>query len=83
MQTEEKQHTSILEVQNLIAENVGKNICITLKNKNGKIMKEFVGEISSKYTSHFVLKTKINNSFINKSFSYVDFLTNELSIQIL
>ena len=81
MQTEEKQHASILEVQNFVNENIGKRIRILMKNKHGKLIKEFVGNIISKHTSHFVLRAEINNNFINKSFAYVDFLTDELSIE--
>ena len=83
MRTIEKQPVSISDIQTLLNENVNKQVCVVLKNKQGKKIKEFVGSVVNTYASHFVLRIKINNNFINKSFAYVDFLTNELSLEII
>ncbi|MBQ7797674.1 MAG: hypothetical protein IJ371_00945 [Clostridia bacterium] len=73
---------SIPEIKNLLTQNVGKKVRITESNKQGKVIKEFTGEIVNTYTSIFVISIKVNTKFLNKSFSYVEFLTNELSIEI-
>lgn len=74
---------SISEIKNLLTQNIGNKVRITESNKQGKIIREFIGEIVNTYTSIFVTKIKINTKFLTKSFSYVDFLTNELGIEIL
>lgn len=83
MNTTNNQSTTIQDVKSLIAENIGKNVRIRESNKQGKIINEFTGELIGTYVCFFVLKMKINECYIKKSFSYVDFLTNGLSIEIL
>jgi len=77
------QSTTIQDVKSLIANNIGKNISVTESNKQGKVINAFTGELVGTYDYFFVLKMKIKECYIKKSFSYVYFLTNELSIEIL
>ena len=83
MKTVEKNNINIEDVKNEIAMNIGKQIKIQESNKAGKKIKEFVGEIINAYASLFIVRVQIRNNFLNKSFSYVDFLTNELTFEIL
>ena len=77
------QSTTIQDVKSLITNNIGKNIRVTESNKQGKVINAFTGELVGTYDYFFVLKMKIKECYIKKSFSYVYFLTNELSIEIL
>ena len=83
MKTIEKNNISIEDVKNEITLNVGKKIKILENNRQGKKVKEFFGEILNAYASLFIVKVKIRENYLNKSFSYVDFLTNELTFEIL
>lgn len=83
MKTVEKSNINIEDVKNEISENVGKQILIKESNRAGKKIKEYSGIILNAYASLFLVKVEIRASYINKSFSYVDFLTNELTFEIL
>ena len=83
MRTLEKQPISVCEIQSFVNENISKKVCISTKNKQGKTINEFVGTITESYASHFIIKTQIGSNYINKSFAYVDFLTNELHMEIV
>ncbi|MBQ9795815.1 MAG: Veg family protein [Clostridia bacterium] len=81
MKTIEKLNIEDVKIE--IKQNIGQIIKIQESNKAGKKVKEYSGVILSAYDSLFIVKVQIRNNFLNKSFSYVDFLTNELSFEIL
>ena len=83
MKTNEKISVNIEDVKNEITSNIGKQIIIKEYNKQGKLIKQFNGEILNSYDNLFLVKVKINNSSLNKSFSFIDFLTNELKYEII
>ena len=83
MKTVERNNINIEDVKNEVKQNIGTQIKIYSNNKNGKRVKEYIGEILSAYDSLFIVKVQIRNNFLNKSFSYVDFLTNEMTYLIL
>ncbi|MBO5954679.1 MAG: Veg family protein [Clostridia bacterium] len=82
MKTSEKSNISIEDVKSEISENVGKQIIIKESNRQGKKIKEYKGIILNAYASLFIVRVQIRENFLNKSFSYVDFLTNELTFEI-
>lgn len=81
--TSNNQTIIIQDVKSLITENIGKSIRVIECNKQGKIIGEFAGKLVGVYACFFVLKIKVKESYINKSFSYVDFFTKTLSFQII
>ena len=83
MKTNEKSNINIEDIKNQISKNIGKKIKIQESNKAGKKIKEFEGEILSTYDSLFIVKVQIRTNFLNKSFSYIDFLTNEMTFEII
>lgn len=83
MKTVEKTIINIDDVRNEIIKNVGKQIKIQENNRQGKKVKEYAGEILSAYDSVFIVRIQIRYSFLNKSFSYIDFLTNEMAYRFL
>ena len=83
MKTVERNNINIEDVKNEVKQNIGTQIKIYSNNKNWKRVKEYIGEILSAYDSLFIVKVQIRNNFLNKSFSYVDFLTNEMTYLIL
>ena len=82
MKTVERKNINIEDVKNEIAMNIGKQIRIQENNRQGKKLKEFIGEILGAYDRLFIVKVKIRENHLNKSFSYVEFLTNELIYEI-
>ena len=62
--------------------NIGKSAIVKEFNKQGKKVREFKGIILNSYNNLFVLKVRIDSYIINKSFTYNDFLTNELKVEI-
>ena len=83
MKTIEKTSVNIEDVKNEISLNVGKQIKIQESNRQGKKVKEYSGVILSAYDSLFIVRVQIRENYLNKSFSYVDFLTNEMIFEIL
>ena len=83
MKTNEKLIFNIEDVKNQIALNVGKRVCIQESNRQGKILKEYIGEIIGAYDRVFIVRVQIRENYLNKSFSYVDFLTNEMFYTII
>ena len=83
MKTVDIRTGSLQDVKNEIESNVGKQIVIKEFNRQGKKIKEFSGIILNAYASLFIVKVQIRENFLNKSFSYVDFLTNEMTFEIL
>ena len=74
---------SVEEIKKEIEENIGKQISIKEFNKQGKKLKEFNGVVLSAYTNLFLVKINIKGNYLNKSFSYVDFLTKDLSYELI
>ena len=83
MKTNENTNMSSDDIKKEILLNVGKHIIIKEYNKQGKLIKQFSGEILNCYNNLFLVKIKINSSYLNKSFSFIDFLTNDLKYEIL
>lgn len=83
MKTIEKSNINLEDVKNEIKQNIGKQIKIQESNRQGRKIKEYAGEIISAYDSLFIVKVQIRNNFLNKSFSYIDFLTNEFIFEII
>ena len=83
MTTIEKTSINLEEVKKEITQHVGKRITIQERNRVGKKVKECSGVIISAYDSLFIVRIQIRENYLNKSFSYVDFLTNEMFFQIL
>ena len=83
MKTVEKTNVNIEDVKNEISLNIGKQIKIQESNRQGKKVKEYSGVIISAYDSLFIVRVQIRENYLNKSFSYVDFLTNEMTYLIL
>ncbi len=83
MKTTEKNNTTIEDIKTQIVSNIGKNIKIQECNRQGRKLKEFNGIILNAYASLFIVKVQVRDNTLNKSFSYVDFLTNEMSFEIL
>ena len=83
MKTVEKININIEDIKNEISLNVGKLIKIQENNRQGKKVKEYSGVILSAYERIFIVSVQIRENYLNKSFSYVDFLTNEMSYKIL
>lgn len=82
MKIVEKSNISIEDVKTEITLNVGKQIKIQESNRQGRKIKEYMGKILSAYESLFIVRVQIRDNYLNKSFSYVDFLTNELTYEI-
>lgn len=74
---------SVAEIKTEIESNIGKTIVIREFNKQGKRLKEMQGTILSSYNNLFLVKVNIKNNYINKSFSYIDFLTKEFVFEII
>ena len=83
MKTIEKTSVNIEDVKSEISANIGKKIKIQDSNRQGKKVKEYMGEIIDAYDRLFIVRVQIRENYLNKSFSYVDFLTNEMSYLIL
>ena len=83
MKTVEKISVNIEDVKNEISLNIGKQIKIQESNRQGRKIKEYIGEILSAYDRLFIVRVQIRENYLNKSFSYVDFLTNEMTYEIL
>ena len=83
MKTIEKTSVNIEDVKSEISANIGKTIKIQESNRQGSKIKEFSGVILSAYDSLFIVRVQIRENYLNKSFSYVDFLTNEMTFEIL
>lgn len=83
MKTVEKNSISIEDIKNEISLNVGKQIKIQESNRQGRKVKEYMGEIIGAYDRLFIVRVQIRDNYLNKSFSYVDFLTNEMTYEIL
>lgn len=83
MKTIEKTSMNIEDVKNEIAVSIGKQIKIQEINRQGKKIKEYTGVIISAYDRLFIVRVQIRENYLNKSFSYVDFLTNEMAYEIL
>ena len=82
MQTHEKTSVNIEDVKSEIFANIGKQIKIQESNRQGRKIKEFSGVVLSAYDRLFIVRVQIRDNYLNKSFSYVDFLTNELTYEI-
>jgi uncharacterized protein Veg len=78
-----KETASLEDVKSKISLNIGKDVSITEINKQGKIIKSYTGTILDSYNSLFIVKVNQNGYSLNKSFSYVDFVTNEVSFEII
>ena len=83
MKTVEKNNVSIEDVKSEISANIGHFIKIQESNRQGRKVKEFIGEIIDAYDRLFIVRVQIRENYLNKSFSYVDFLTNEMTYEIL
>ena len=83
MKTNEKTSVNIDDIKNNISLNVGKQIKIQGNNRQGRKIKEYSGVILSAYDRFFIVRVQIRENYLNNSFSYVDFLTNELTYEIL
>lgn len=83
MKTNEKSNVNIEDVKNEISLNIGKQIKIQESNRQGKKIKEYCGVLISAYDRLFIVRVQIRDNHLNKSFSYVDFLTNEMTYDIL
>lgn len=83
MKTNEKSNVNIEDVKNEITENIGKNIKIQESNRQGRKVKEYCGVIISAYDRLFIVLVQIWENYLNKAFSYVDFLTNAMIYDIL
>ena len=83
MKTVENFSVNIEDLKREISENLGKQIRIQENNRQGKKIKEYSGVILSAYDSLFIVRVQIRENYLNKSFSYVDFLTNEMSYVII
>ncbi len=83
MKTVEKTNVNIEDIKNEISLNIDKQIKIQESNRQGKKVKEYSGVIISAYDSVFIVRVQIRENYLNKSFSYVDFLTNEITYLIL
>ena len=78
-----KTNVNIEDIKSEISANIGKTIKIQESNRQGKKLKEYSGVILSAYDRLFIVRVQIRENYLNKSFSYVDFLTNELAYDIL
>ena len=83
MKTNEKTNVNIEDVKSEISANIGKEIKIQESNRQGKKIKEYLGVIIGAYDRLFIVRVQIRENYLNKSFSYVDFLTNEMTYEIL
>jgi len=83
MKTIQTETVTIEEIKKAIQENKNKQILIKEYNKQGKLLKKTEGIIIDAYNSVFLVKTNIKGNNINKSFSYIDFITKELVYEIL
>ena len=83
MKTNEKTSVNIDEIKNDIRSHIGKRIKIQESNRQGRKIKEYSGVVLSAYDRHFIVRVQIRENYLNKSFSYVDFLTNEIIYEIL
>ena len=82
MKTNEKTNANIDDIKNEISLNIGKQIKIQESNRQCKKIKEYSGVILSAYDRLFIVRVQIRENYLNKSFSYVDFLTNEMTFEI-
>lgn len=83
MKTIQTKPITIEEIKNTIQKNINKQILIKEFNKQGKLLNRIEGTIIGAYNSIFLARTNIKGYFINKSFSYIDFLTKELFFEII
>lgn len=79
MKTNEKTSVNIEDIKSEISANIGKTIKIQESNRQGRKIKEYSGVILSAYDSLFIVRVQIRENYLNKSFSYVDFLINEMT----
>ena len=83
MKTIEKTSVNIEDVKNEVTLNIGKTIKIQESNRQGKKVKEYSGVVLSAYDRLFIVRVQIRENYLNKSFPYVDFLTNEMTYEII
>jgi len=83
MKTIQTETVSLEEIKQTIKANLNKQILIKEYNKQGKLLKKTEGVIIDAYNSVFLVKINIKGNNINKSFSYIDFITKELVYEIL
>lgn len=77
MKALQNKQLTLEEIKNIIKQKVGNTICINQINKQGKKLNETIGTIISSYENFFLVKVEINKFSVNKTFSYIDFLTND------
>lgn len=82
MKTMSLEKQTISEIKSTLENSIGQHITITEKNKQGKTIHQYSGKILSAYNSVFIIKINIKNNILNKSFSYVDFITIDFVFEI-
>jgi len=83
MKTNEKTSVNIEDIKNEISLNLGHFVKIQENNRQGKKIKEYTGEILGAYDKLFIVRVQIRENYLNKSFSYVDVITNDMAYEIL
>ena len=83
MKTVQVEISTIDDIKKSIEVNKNNQILIKEYNKQGKLLKKTEGIIIDAYNSVFLVKINIKGNTLNKSFSYIDFLTKELVYEIL
>lgn len=82
MIVQQKSIINIEAIKQEISSSIGKQIKLKLSNKQGKIIKEYVGTIVSSYKNLFLIKINIGKNIFNKSFSFIEFISGELTYSI-
>ena len=83
MKTVQVEISTIDYIKKSILVNKNKQILIKEFNKQGKLLKKTEGIIIDAYNSVFLVKINVKGNTLNKSFSYIDFLTKDIEYEIL
>lgn len=69
------------QIKDIITSNLNKKVVIKQVNKQNKVLKQYKGEILACYDNLFLVKVENYGYFLNKTFTYTDFLTNEYVLE--
>lgn len=69
------------QIKERITSYLNKTVVIKQVNKQNKILKQYKGVILNCYDNLFLVKVENCGYFLNKTFTYTDFLTNEYIFQ--
>lgn len=81
MKIPELNNGDLQQIKDFIMSNLNKQVVIKQVNKQNKVLKQYKGEILACYDNLFLVKVENFGYYLNKTFTYTDFLTNEYILQ--